>query len=95
MEAQITQLDLDHQLELLKTIKSFVPDEREALVILQEVNKDARMAQIRKEREHEDGEAATNTQKNFLNRLGVEIPEKLTKEEASALIDEELAKEAR
>ena len=95
METQITQLELDHQLNLLKTIKSYVPDEREALAILQELNKDARMAQIQKERDHEDGEAATIRQKNFLIRLGVEIPEKLTKDEASALIDEQLAKETR
>jgi len=88
-------------LEALQGIKLKVTDERTAMTILQEVNKDLRMAQIREERNSgafepkiEVDYPATDRQRSFLNRLGVRAPTNLTKREASALIDQELAKEA-
>ena len=84
-------------LELFQGIKQKVGDERIAVSILQEVNKDFRMAMIREERNSgsqvESDFPATERQKSFLKKLGVRIPAKLTKKEASALIDEELGKE--
>jgi hypothetical protein len=81
-------------LKLLDDIKSRVDDERTAMAILQEVNKDVRMAQIREERGFVVEESATEKQKNFLKKLGVDLPNKLTKREASILIDEEIGKES-
>ena len=79
-------------MKLLDDIKARVSDERTAVVILQEVNKDVRMAQIREEREIAADEPATEKQKGFLKKLGVDLPAKMTKREASALIDEHTGK---
>lgn len=93
METQILNRNVEHYLKLLDDIKSRVNDERTAVVILQEVNKDARMAQIREEREIAVDEPATEKQRGFLKKLGVDLPTRLTKREASALIDENVGKE--
>jgi len=38
---------------------------------------------------------ATDKQKNFMKKLGIEYPETVTKQQASKLIDEELGKNGR
>lgn len=100
MDKQAWDLKVAEYLELLRGIRAKVGDERTAMNILQEVNKDLRMAQIREERSSgqnigqlEADYPATEKQKNFLKKLGVKTPANLTKKEASALIDEELGKE--
>lgn len=97
MERQAWDAKVAEYLELLQGIRAKVGDERTAMSIMQEVNKDLRMALIREER-NSNGQVevdypATEKQKSFLKKLGVKIPAKLTKQEASGLIDEELAKE--
>jgi hypothetical protein len=101
MDKQALEKRVADYLEALQGIKQKVTDERTAMTILQEVNKDIRMAQIREERSAGPFEPkvevdypATGRQRSFLNRLGVRAPENLTKREASALIDQELAKDA-
>ena len=98
MDEQTRKQAIDNYLKLFDDIKARTSDERTALGILQEVNKDIRMAQIRAERngDNSNGDAAPATvrQKNYLKRLGVKIPAGLTKQQASALIDEELEKES-
>ena len=101
MEKQALEERVADYLEALQGIKQKVSDERTAMTILQEVNKDLRMAQIREERNGGQFEPrvevdypAAGRQRSFLNRLGVKAPANLSKREASALIDEELAKEA-
>ena len=97
MDRQVWDTKVAEYLDLLQGIRAKVGDERTAVNILQEVNKDLRMAMIRDER-NSNGQVevdypATERQKSFLKKLGVKIPAKLTKREASGLIDEELAKE--
>jgi len=99
MKKNEIQKSIDMYVELLEDVKKRVGDERSALAIVQEVNKDRRMAQIREEREHGfvaemETEPATVRQVKFLEKLGVDIPKGLTKQEASSLIDEELGKES-
>ena len=89
---------MESYLMLLDELKAKTGDARTAVALLQEVNKDVRMAQIRADRENgaPNGRSypASPKQKNYLERLGFEVPADLTKKEASALIDEALAKES-
>ena len=99
MEQEMKQQAVESYLKLYNDIKARTGDERTAMAILQEVNKDIRMAQIRAERESGNGKSngddqpASPRQKNYLKRLGVEIPAGLNKKRASELIDEAVAKE--
>jgi len=89
---QNMQAKLDAYLELFQELKQKTSDERTALTLLQEVSKDKRMEQIRNEREANNNNPATEKQRQFMKRLGIDFPENTTKQEASALIDEELGK---
>ncbi len=86
------QSKLDEYLRLLEQIKQRTTDERTAVSLLQEVSKDRRSLQIQGERTEKDNRPATAKQKDYLRKLGIKFPENLTKAEASALIDEGLAK---
>ena len=98
MENKAIQTRVDECLALFDKIKARTGDERSALTILQEVNKDVRMAQIRAERENghhsDENRGASSKQLAYLKRLGVEIPANLTSKQASALIDNALGKES-
>jgi hypothetical protein len=86
------QPKIDNYLDLLDKIKAKVQDERTAVSLLSEICKDNRMEQMRKEREQQASEPASRKQIQYLKKLGVDIHEypKLTKEQASKLIDEVL-----
>ena len=83
---------LDSYLELLQEIRQRTDDSRVATVLLSEICKDRRMQEIRQEREANDNQPATEKQKRFMDDLGIRYPKTVTKQEASALIDEELGK---
>ena len=95
---------MEEYLQLYEEIRRRTGDDRSALVILQEVNKDLRMAQIREERESSSGKGngngnrkewpATAKQIEYLQRLDVPIPAGLTKKQASRLLDEAKARES-
>jgi hypothetical protein len=81
-------------LDLYGGISDKVEDGRVAMAILQEISKDRRMEEIKAERETRNGEAAaTPRQLAFLEKLGVDVPENVSKKLASELIDEALGKE--
>jgi len=61
-------------------------------VLLTEISKDIRMERIRQEHESNNGDPATDKQRKFMKKLGIDFPETVTKQEASSLIDEELSK---
>jgi hypothetical protein len=86
------QQKLDDYLGLLDAIKVRTSDERTAGMLLQEISKDLRMDQIKQERELKNGEPATDKQRQFMKKLCIKFSDKVTKAEASAMIDEELAK---
>ena len=103
MENKITE-KIEGYLKLLESIKVRVGDDRIAMDILKEVQKDLRMEQIREERasngnSHNNSHTgsndrpATQPQINYLRKLGVSVPTGLTKKRASELIDEALAQE--
>lgn len=98
MERKALDAKVSEYLDLIQGLKDKVGDEKAAWAIIQEATKDLRMAQIREERSNGvvagDDESATPRQVSFLNRLGVRIPAKLTKTEASALIDKRLDEES-
>lgn len=89
---QNMQAKLDNYVELFQEIKQKTGDERTALTLLQEVSKDRRMKEIREEREMRNNRSATERQKRFMDDLGIQYLETVTKQEASVLIDEELGK---
>lgn len=97
MEAE-TQSTLEGYTSLFHTLKQRVGDAVAATAILQEVARDRRAQQIReerkagREREEEDSEPATQKQLEFLKDLKMDIPQGLTKQAASALIDQGKAK---
>lgn len=98
MERKVLDAKVSEYLDLIQGLKDKVGDEKAAWSIIQEATKDLRMAQVRAERSTDmvagDVEPATPRQIGFLNRLGVRIPAKLTKTEASALIDKKLDEES-
>jgi len=87
---QNIQAKLDKYLGLFEELKQRTNDERVALTLLQEVSKDRRMDEMREEKEAKNNDPATEKQKNFMKKLGIDFPKTVTKREASALIDEEL-----
>jgi hypothetical protein len=89
---QDIQAKLDSYMELLEEIRQKTDDERTAVSLLQEVSKDRRMEAIRDEREAKNNVPATEKQKKFMKKLGIEFPDTVTKQEASVLIDEELGR---
>ena len=91
MEENI-QEKLTSYLELLDEIKDKTEDEGTAVVVLQEISKDRRMEEMRQDREAKNSVPATDKQKRFMKRLGINYPKTITKQEASVLIDEELGK---
>jgi hypothetical protein len=102
-ENKATDSKVQEYLELLEEIRSKVDDQMVAVELLREVAKDRRMEQIKAERKglievsHDDngnGQPATLKQKEYLLDLGVKIPQKLSKQKASELLEEALAQRA-
>jgi len=92
---QNTAKEAEGYLELLEGIKQRVEDEGTAVRILSEVAKDRRMEIIRQERHRNGGSsevAATDAQKRYMKKLGIEVEEGLTKAGASELLDQQLEK---
>lgn len=88
-----TKQKLDSYVELLNEIKEKTEnDQTTAIAILAEVAKDQRMERMIEERQARNNEPATFKQKKFMDDLGIKYPRNVTKQEASELIDEELAK---
>ncbi len=86
------QAKLGEYLQIYEDLKEKTGDDRAALTLLQEVAKDRRTEEIRGEREAKNNEPATAKQIKFMKKLGMGIPEGVTKKEASMLIDEELGR---
>ena len=84
---------LNDYLELLDEISEKTDDESAAVALLQEISKDRRMEKIREEQGFKNGDQpATEKQKKFMTRLGIEFADDITKKQASFLIDAELGK---
>ena len=79
-------------LEVFNEIKEKTDDSTVAIALLSEICKDRRMQEIKKQKEANNNESATERQKRFMKNLGIKIPQGVTKKEASMLIDEELGK---
>jgi len=94
MDKETLQGKLTEYIALYNEIRQRIDGEpRDALAILAEIGKDARMEQMKEEREKQNGDPATDKQKRFLKKLEIEFVPNLTKVQASALIDRALAKE--
>lgn len=78
---------LDTYLELLEMIEEKTHDRHTAAAVLTEVAKDMRADQMRQERSANRNGPATENQIGYLKRLGATIPEGLTVQQASELID--------
>ena len=83
-------METDQYICLFKDILSKVNamnNEMAALIILQEVSKDRRMEEMKKEKANDP---ATEKQIVFAKKLGLNLPNNTTKAEASVKIDEVL-----
>lgn len=89
-----TEKKMNEYMELLNQIKQHVSNEDTAASIVSEIAKDKRVQEMQKNR-NGNGSPATQKQKQFMEKLGIDYPENVTKREASKLIDEELAKNGR
>ena len=87
-----TRKRLDSYLELLEDISEKTEDAGTAVALLHEICKDRRAGEMRSERENKNGDGATYKQKRFMKKLGIDFPDKISRKEASVLIDEELEK---
>lgn len=87
-----TRQRVDAYIALFDGISEKVNSDAVAIAILQEVSKDRRSGEIRTERATQGTGPATEKQKQFMKKLNIRFPATVTKHEASALIDEELAK---
>ncbi len=87
-----TQQRVDRYIALFEGISEKVNSDAVAIAVLQEISKDRRSGEIRTERAAQSNEPATEKQKQFMKKLNIRFPANVTKQEASALIDEELAK---
>ena len=85
------QAKLDEYLELLDEVKEKVQDDVTVGRIVSEIAKDMRMEQIREERQNHV-EPATEKQLRFMKKLRIDIPDGVTKAEASRLLDEAMDK---
>ena len=83
---------VDQYMELLEDLKERSGSELTALNLLQEISKDRRMDEIRQERGTNGRDPVTEKQRNFMKKLKLKCPKNLTKQEASIIIDEELAR---
>lgn len=103
MEQTFETEKIGHYISLLNEIAKQVGDLHVAARILQEVAKDARVAQMKAEREFNGNgfltadladngdQLATPNQRRFIKSLGGRVNRKTTKAEASRVIDELLA----
>ena len=86
------QLDIQNKLtfyiEAFEEARQRVGDDQVASVIVQEIAKDLRMTHLQKDRANAEMQYATMKQIEYLKNLGVQIPNGLTRKEASTLIDE-------
>jgi hypothetical protein len=83
------QTTIESYVELLEEIKTHTENSQEAVGILGEIRKDQRMQQPQQKRVVNGNLAATENQIAYLKRLGAEIPEGLTRQEASQMIDDQ------
>jgi len=97
---QIEKGNMQGYIDLYVELQNKLGDEHIAMLILEQVAKDARMNAIAA-RDNSNGESngeshpATEKQIGFLKRLGVSVPVGLSKREASRMIDEaQIAKAA-
>ena len=81
---------LKEYVDLLNQIKEHVSNEDTAASIVSEIAKDRRVKQMQKN-DNGNGSAATERQKEYMDKLGIDYPYNVTKREASQLIDEKLA----
>ncbi len=86
---------LEEYLGLFETVKARVGDEQVACEIVNQVGKDSRCEKLQGSQRSFGGSSgdgnetpATNKQIGYLKRLGVMVPEGVTKYQASELIDQ-------
>jgi hypothetical protein len=83
---------VDSYVELLNVISQKVKDERTAVAIMQEIGKDRRRGEILRVPNWGAYALATEGQMEMLRDLAIAVPADITREKASELIDEEVAK---
>lgn len=99
MEQEQTAMhaSIDEYIELFREVMDRAGDDSAAAVIVEQIGKDKRMAQIHAFQRGNGGVVngddvpATQKQLAYMKRLGLTIPDGLTKKEASDQIDAALA----
>lgn len=78
--------------ERLKDLQSRTGDLNSAIVIMREVSKDLRMDRMDAEKTAKGNLPASEKQRLFMEKLGVEFDDKISRKEASVIIDEAIEK---
>ena len=73
---------------LFDQIKQRFSEDTAAIAVLQEIKKDMRMSNIQYQRANNKTAPATEKQLGYLKTLGVTVPEGVTKQQASKLIED-------
>ena len=88
---EVIQTTITDYVTLLGTLRQETANESTAVALLQEIAKDRRVKQM-------NGESvfvvpATEKQLKYLKKLGIDVAEGITKDEASQLIDKAVTKD--
>lgn len=73
---------------LIEQIRNRLGDGAEAMAVLQEIGKDIRANNIQQQKKYNSNSPATEKQIAYMNKLGLTIPEGLTVQQASKMIDD-------
>lgn len=94
MVVEIDHTRIDNYFALLNEIRKKTSSDVIAAAVLQEVSKDRRSEEMNGKRSVRKNGPASESQKAFMDRLGIEYTESITKKEASRKIDEALEQQA-
>lgn len=101
---EVRTQDIERYMQAFETIRQRVGDDHIATAIMQELGKDARTAQLSRERQNgwhkeekstKSEQVATQKQLEYLRDLGVNVSQGMTKQQATELIEQALTANAR
>jgi hypothetical protein len=95
MEKLNESIEVSQYMELYRSVLKQLDSREAAVAIVQEFGKDRRLRAIQNAKgvsmkSEDSSTGASEKQKNYLRRLGVDFDERISKAEASRLIDESL-----
>lgn len=88
METEREEDRVDYYVELYKQLRSKIGNDDAVIALIGEIGKDRRTKEFKFKEKNERVSRATESQIAYLKKLRIDIPENLTKADASRMIDE-------